>query len=448
MLCFGCRAYGIYVADVNADGYLDVLVLNQMRNAPPIVPSRLFISRGAAEPRMYDLEPAIDQHATSAILTDFDQDGFASELVVLRTGLVAASESPVSVYKWDSSTAVRDLTPHTGAVGWDLSMGSKDGAKSLGFDRASIQTGDFNGDSLVDLAILNPRNKLCFYYSRPPSTTLRRSVIPQGQTSSAISETISLSQFGCEGLMLLAADYDLDSTLDLLVVCKKPGTSLLLTKMSGSWERMEHESDDDVLSKAASHHNSSFVRWCCSSREACSCKTGMQAQTFGIVTLCDRDRGISKIAGSSAFDFNNDGYMDLAFCVRGERCHLFQNQWAAATVPPHSYTAFQLKGVESNTYGIGATVILTWADGSGMEREQLRELNAVSNGPMGRGSSDHRLIFGLGTSGKPLKVVVRWPSRIVDTHENANELRSRSNTMEIAGPGRRMLTLEEGGRSW
>lgn len=466
--CTGCRSYGVYVADVNGDGFLDVLVLNFERAQPPILPSRLFLNRGPTQSRSFEESAVVSDHATAAVLTDFDQDGFATELVVLRTQGIAAGESPLRVYRWNSVEAldVADLTPSSEAVGW----GS---VTDLGWDGGAIATGDFNGDGIVDLTILNNRlGRLYFYYS---SRARAAPLLSQQQNTSGVAALVDLRDLGCDASTLHVADFDLDGNVELLVICKDAGTSLMLQRVGGEWMTMRHPESarrrlslgedlreegplDGVsllrlgqlsgasadaamgsLSEQSTHHNRSFVEWCCAAKAACATSTGMW-QGYGISALCRRQQG--RVDGASVFDFDNDGFMDVALCSNKERCHLFRNQhfwWGR-----NSYIAFTLRGVTSNHYGIGATVLLTWSDDSGTERVQLRELNAVSHGPGCHGSNDHRLVFGLGPSGSPLRVVVRWPSRTVDTHDDAALLRARTNTMESVGDGRLMLTLEEG----
>jgi len=106
-------------------------------------------------------------------------------------------------------------------------------------------------------------------------------------------------------------------------------------------------------------------------------------------------------AGTTAGDFDNDGDLDLYVCNWGGEaeandCYINQNQF-------NNWIKFQLKGNESNSYGIGSWITLTLDDGTVQTRYFSRET--------GYGSENSPEIhFGIAASTKINSVEVEWPS--------------------------------------
>ena len=119
-------------------------------------------------------------------------------------------------------------------------------------------------------------------------------------------------------------------------------------------------------------------------------------------------KGTDASRALGAADLNNDGVADvLASSVDGMHVLLAK--------PPETarrFLAVTLQGTQANAYGIGATVVL-WASNMGpcrQVRSQLREVQTHGYGVhQDGGSSDDRLVFGLGEHGVPLNLTVRWP---------------------------------------
>ncbi len=116
-----------------------------------------------------------------------------------------------------------------------------------------------------------------------------------------------------------------------------------------------------------------------------------QAPKYGVDSIRD-GRGIATA------DFDNDGRVDLFVANANGQPFLYRN-----TMPNAGHWAeFALRGVKSNSFGVGAQVRVT-AGG----RTQLR---FVDGGNGFAGQSSMRLHFGLGAATAIEKVEVRWPS--------------------------------------
>lgn len=106
-------------------------------------------------------------------------------------------------------------------------------------------------------------------------------------------------------------------------------------------------------------------------------------------------------AGTVSGDFDNDGDLDLYVCNWGSDaeandCYINQNQ-------ANQWVKFQLKGKESNSYGIGSWITLTLDDGTVQTRYCSRET--------GYGSENSTEIhFGIAASTKINSIKVEWPS--------------------------------------
>jgi len=101
-------------------------------------------------------------------------------------------------------------------------------------------------------------------------------------------------------------------------------------------------------------------------------------------------------------DLNNDGFLDVQM----------SNKIYFNTPNGNNWSKINLKGIQSNANGIGARVELygTWG-------KQIREIRS------GTGFSHQSSLsayFGIGQATAITKIVVKWPSGIVDTIDNPN----------------------------
>lgn len=114
----------------------------------------------------------------------------------------------------------------------------------------------------------------------------------------------------------------------------------------------------------------------------------------GDLTFTGYDLGFSE---GGIGDLNNDGFLDLQFAST-----VYYN-----TPNANNWTKIHLKGIQSNANGIGGRVELYGAWG-----KQIREIRS------GHGFSHQSTLnahFGIGTATEITKIVIKWPSGVVDT---------------------------------
>jgi hypothetical protein len=126
--------------------------------------------------------------------------------------------------------------------------------------------------------------------------------------------------------------------------------------------------------------------------------------TFANITA---DAGLALIAqhsgrGMALGDLFNDGHQEALVNNMNERPSLYYN-----TAPIGSWISLQLVGVKSNRAALGAEVTL--------EKGNDKREQEVRSGDGYISQSDLRLHFGLGKSAKAEKILIRWPSGLVET---------------------------------
>jgi len=106
--------------------------------------------------------------------------------------------------------------------------------------------------------------------------------------------------------------------------------------------------------------------------------------------------------GMALGDLFNDGHEEALVNNMNERPSLYYN-----TAPIGNWISLQLVGVKSNRAALGAAVTL--------EQSRDKHEKEVRSGDGYISQSDLRLHFGLGKSSKAEKIVIRWPSGLVET---------------------------------
>ncbi|MEL7120529.1 MAG: FG-GAP-like repeat-containing protein [Bacteroidota bacterium] len=112
--------------------------------------------------------------------------------------------------------------------------------------------------------------------------------------------------------------------------------------------------------------------------------------------------------GSASADFNNDGQIDLALANAGkqDRFELFQNNGYN-----NNWVKFQLQGVESNKFAIGARIEL-------IDENDVLHTDEINIGSGYASQNSYRLLFGLGQASLIKSLKIRWPSGKRQSFEN------------------------------
>jgi enediyne biosynthesis protein E4 len=106
--------------------------------------------------------------------------------------------------------------------------------------------------------------------------------------------------------------------------------------------------------------------------------------------------------GMALGDLFNDGHQEALVSNMNEPPSLYYN-----TAPIGNWISLQLIGVKSNRAALGAVVTLE--QGSDKHEKEVRSGDGYIS------QSDLRLHFGLGSSTRAQKIVIRWPSGLVET---------------------------------
>jgi enediyne biosynthesis protein E4 len=106
--------------------------------------------------------------------------------------------------------------------------------------------------------------------------------------------------------------------------------------------------------------------------------------------------------GMALGDLFNDGHEEALVNNMNEKPSLYYN-----SAPVGNFISLQLLGVKSNRAGIGAVVTLV--QGNDRRDKEMRSGDGFIS------QNDLRVHFGLGKAKRAEKIVVRWPSGIVDT---------------------------------
>ena len=105
-------------------------------------------------------------------------------------------------------------------------------------------------------------------------------------------------------------------------------------------------------------------------------------------------------------DLNNNGSLDVIVANQNREITVYKNSVTGG----NNWIAFKLEGAESNRSAIGAVAELHW---NGQKQAQV-----VTSASAFSAQNQRPLHFGLGTSASPEKLIIRWPSGIVQEIEN------------------------------
>lgn len=110
--------------------------------------------------------------------------------------------------------------------------------------------------------------------------------------------------------------------------------------------------------------------------------------------------------GTAFGDIDSDGNVDVVTYNVGAPPSLFLN----VTKTANHRAEFRLEGTKSNKAAIGARVTVVTASASG----EVKRIDEVRGGGSYLSSNDRRLHFGLGSASVMSRVLIRWPSEVVE----------------------------------
>ncbi len=419
----GCAA-----ADINNDGFTDLLVTNFGRN-------ELFKNNGDGTFTEDALKAGVgggNAWHTGAAFADYDNDGWLDLFVAgyLEFDIDAARNyQPLCNY--------RSLPTFCGPRGFRgaphaLYHNNRDGtftevteqagvANTEGYYGLGVLFQDLDGDGRPDILVANDACFNYFYHNEGNGKF----------KEDALSKGIACCRDGTEqaNMGLAVGDYDNDGKPDVFIttysddhytlyknqgdmfndVTREAGLYYLTHPFMG-WGTMFIDFNNDGFRDLFTANGHLFPQVESYFKDSTSYKQRLlllqneQGQKFRDV---GDETGISALErhvarGAAAADFDNDGKVDIAVSNLDEVPSLIRN---AGSTENH-WLRIRTVGKRSNRGGVGARIEVTAGT--------LKEFDWVHTGGSFLSQSDMRVHFGLGANNK-VDVKVDWPSGVVDT---------------------------------
>lgn len=135
--------------------------------------------------------------------------------------------------------------------------------------------------------------------------------------------------------------------------------------------------------------------------------------------------------GAEVFDYDNDGDLDIFLANVNGPSYFYENKIISA-IEPNEFQWFKvsLEGTTSNKNAIGTTLSLT---------TELGTMHRYYSGVGLMSQSLQPVHFGLGTASQILEVKIKWPSGLVEFHEN---LPANTTILATEGNGYQVLNIQ------
>lgn len=437
------QAYSATWADVNNDGFDDILILDLNASLPNV----LYMNNGDGT-FTANAESGMADHLAQSIAAswgDFNNDGFLDVYICntanegspsqnflfqndgdgsftrITTGVIATDAS------WSLGAAWADYD-RDGHI--DLYVANFDGNNNLyrnlgdgTFEKITegeIVTdlatsygaywADYDNDGWPDLFVANafgttlPPDNNALYKNNGDGTFTK---ITEGHivNNDGISHGASWGDFNNDGFLdLFVSNHDWsDNKSNFLYKNNGDGTFTYMsginvttdqnTSFGSAWLDADNDGHLDlVVANNKSSNRSNFFY------------LNNGDASFSSITTDPVSTDLLRSFGVSISDYNNDGYADV-FVVTYSTSQ--ENGFYENAGGTNNWIALKLEGTQSNRSAIGARINL-WIDGA----QQIREVASASGE---YSSSSFTQNFGVGASEMIDSIVVKWPSGIVNT---------------------------------
>lgn len=376
-------------ADVDNDGDLDLLVLNNFYRTSDPAENFMFLNQGNGEFANFTDSELTEAFGLSlgAAFADYDNDGWLDVAI-------AGADGENRLYRNHGNGSYDRVQDIESLFRWGISL--------------SMLWADFNNDNRNDLMVVNYQNS---------SQLLRND--GAGQWTQMTSTQPFSQSYGTRSASW--GDVDNDGFLDLLMVSNH-ATKLFHNNGDETFTELSEEDFPVYVieygggSVMADFNNDGWLD-CIMGTDGRQFPHYMQNDGDGTFSIIN-DNAIADLRGKwcygmAAADINGDGYQDVMMALRQESTRdpsengLFLN---TSTACDNSSALVDLRGTVSNTFGVGAMIrAYTTVDNTVVQ--QMRQVNTQSGGGYS-GQSELTAHFGFGVADTIDSLTVLWPSGI------------------------------------
>ena len=239
------------------------------------------------------------------------------------------------------------------------------------------------------------------------------------------------------GESVRVVDLNNSGDVNILVVCRNPGTFVIYSRGNSPKSWILQDECNGNMSLGDINDQSLFVPDYRKMFKGQECKN---IEPIHLRKICKRWRkGVKPktiTSGVTLADINNDGFIDALVSHTFGDLRFFHNV-PSEIYKSNKFITFRLvgDGVNNNSYGIGATLILSSRKKNGKFRRQLREVSYFQHTSDNNGYEDERIHFGLGADEKLDRLLIKWPNgRNQVIYLKKWSFSSSTNPIDIADP--------------